>query len=98
MTDISQDQDKVVYQLYIYSIEELSDVYAYIFSAQKDAAATSEERFKDNGGYTSREVDAKYANVFNNDKRKAYLLWEFDKAFLPETYGFTGGHYCMYSQ
>ena len=93
MTDISQDQDKVVYQLYIYSIEELSDVYAYIFSAQKDAATTSEARFKDNGGYTSREVDAKYANVFNNDKRKAYLLWEFDKAFLPETYGFTGGQY-----
>ena len=87
MVDISNDQDKVVYELYIYSIEELSDVYAYIFSAQKDNPSTSDDRLKDNGGFTSREIDAKYANIFSSDKRKAYLSWEFDRAFLPETYG-----------
>ena len=70
MVDISNDQDKVVYELYIYSIEELSDIYAYIFSAQKDNPSTSDDRIKDNGGYTSRELDVKYANIFSSEREK----------------------------
>ena len=66
MVDISNDQDKVVYELYIYSIEE--QIYLSV------NPSTSDDRIKDNGGYTSRELDVKYANIFSMQEKSIFVM------------------------
>ena len=88
LKDLSNDPTKVSYNISLYSIEPLSNIYSYIFSPYKD------QRFpnpSDDGGIFSRELSVQMAQADNtsysgitNNGRIFNISWEFDKAFLPD--------------